>query len=51
MANLSNLLPPGNLVTESGAQTLSNKTMQAANMAGDTVNVGGTVRVYGYKKS
>lgn len=36
MANLSNLLPPGNLVTESGAQTLSNKTMQAANMAGAT---------------
>lgn len=27
MANLSNLLPPGNLVTAAGAQTLSNKTI------------------------
>lgn len=27
MANLSNLLPPGNLVTAAGAQTLTNKTI------------------------
>lgn len=27
MANLSNLLPPGNLITASGAQTLTNKTI------------------------
>ena len=31
MANLSTIIPPGNIVTASGAQTLTNKTINAAN--------------------